>query len=83
MNGSLFVQNGASMIIGCNPDSFPCIDDSSATSTDSVSGNLVATQPLGLVVHNTTVSGNAIESGGGGGHLRFDARDIRRVRVAT
>jgi hypothetical protein len=67
VNGSLQVQNGATLILGCNPESFSCIDDPNGTSVDNVSGNLIADQPLGLVVHNTTVGGNAIENGGGGG----------------
>ena len=67
VNGSILVQKGASLLVGCNPDSFPCFDDASATTTISVSGNLLATQPLGVVVHNTTVNGNAIVHGGGGG----------------
>jgi hypothetical protein len=67
VNGSLLVKPGAALIMGCNPDSFPCIDDATATSLESVSGNLVATHPLGLVMHNTTIQGNAHENGGGGG----------------
>lgn len=67
VKGNLLVQNGATLIVGCNPVSFPCIDDPGGTSQESVWGNLIANQPLGLVVHNTTINGNAIESGGGGG----------------
>jgi hypothetical protein len=67
VNGNLMVQKGGTMLIGCNPDSFPCFDDPSATTTVSVTGNLLASQPLGVVVHNTTVQGNAMVQGGGGG----------------
>lgn len=71
VDGSLFVKPGATLIMGCNPDSFPCIDDNpndpTLTSLESVSGNLVANHPLGLVMHNTTIQGNALEHGGGGG----------------
>jgi hypothetical protein len=70
--GNLTVRNGGSLIMGCLPSSFPCFDDPSQenptlSSADHVSGHLVATSPLGVIVHNTRIDGNVIETGGGGG----------------
>jgi hypothetical protein len=72
VRGNLEIQNGAAMILGCDPQSFPCIDDPhpespTLASAAHVSGNLIEQQPLGVVVHNTTIDGNVVESGGGGG----------------
>ena len=73
VNGNVLVQKGATLILGCLPTSFPCFDDPftngqpTLSSPGSVSGNLIATQPLGVIVHNTTIQGHVTENGGGGG----------------
>jgi len=72
VRGNLQVQNGASMILGCDPQSFPCLDDPNSeaptlSSQSRVSGNLIEQQPLGVVMHNDIVNGNISENGGGGG----------------
>jgi hypothetical protein len=71
VNGNVLVQDGGTLILGCIPTSFPCFDDQgevpSLSSHGSVSGNLVATQPLGVIVHNTDIGGSVTETGGGGG----------------
>lgn len=73
VNGNVLVQKGATLILGCLPTSFPCFDDPftggvpSLSSAGSVSGNLIATEPLGVIVHNTTIQGHVTENGGGGG----------------
>ena len=73
VNGNVLVQSGAALLLGCIPTSFPCFDDPftdgnpSLSSAGTVSGNLVATQPLGVIVHNTTIGGSVTENGGGGG----------------
>jgi hypothetical protein len=67
VTGNILVKSGGTLILGCNPDSFPCFDDPDATTLGDVSGSLVALTPLGVVVHNTTVHHDAIVSGGGGG----------------
>jgi hypothetical protein len=57
------------------PD-FPCDDDPNAfggtnvptlSATEHIGGNLISDNPLGTVVHNTTVGGNVVEDGGGDG----------------
>jgi hypothetical protein len=72
VDGNLRVQQGATLLLGCDPQSFPCIDDPkpeqpTLSSQGVVNGNLSEQQPLGVVVHNTTIAGNVKETGGGGG----------------
>ena len=62
---------GAMSIIDV-PD-FPCADDPNAATAptlntnDVVDGNLIAYNPLGVVLHNSTIRGNVVELGGGAG----------------
>ena len=68
VEGNLKVQRGATLILGCEPSpDFPCLGDPNVSSHGSVSGNLSAQQPLGVVVHSSTIDGNVQEVGGGGG----------------
>src|SRR5260370_13594136 len=47
--------------------SLPCLGYPSNTRHGSVSGNVSAQHPLGVVVHSSTIDGNVQEVGGGGG----------------
>jgi hypothetical protein len=72
VRGNVRVGKGATAIIGCHPVSFSCIDDPNNGSTgvgshDRIGGDLTSSQPLGVIVHNTDVGGDILESGGGGG----------------
>ena len=68
VQGNLRVRPGATLILGCEPQSaYVCLDNSAGSSQGSVSGNLSAEQPLGVVVHSSTINGNVQETGGGGG----------------
>jgi hypothetical protein len=72
VRGNLQVQPGATMLLGCDPQSFPCLDDPnseapSLASQTHIYGNLTEQQPLGVVMHNDIVDGNIGQSGGGGG----------------
>jgi hypothetical protein len=71
VRGNLSVGRGALMYLGCIPRSFPCFDDHqkppTLSSASTIEGNLSETQPLGVVVHNSTIGGNVKETGGGGG----------------
>jgi hypothetical protein len=68
VQGNLTVQHGATLILGCEPSpDAPCLDSKTVGSQGSVSGNLSSQQPLGVVVHNSTIGGNVQETGGGGG----------------
>jgi hypothetical protein len=76
ITGNLVVDRGAVVFLGCkaNPNhtGIPCQDDPNMkhptlTSHDVVTGSIIETSPLGVVVHNTSVGHNVTESGGGGG----------------
>jgi hypothetical protein len=53
VRGNLFVGRGALMYLGCIPR-IKCFDDPTLSSASTVEGNLSETQPLGVVVHNST-----------------------------
>jgi hypothetical protein len=66
------VLKNATLFLGCLATSQPCIDDPHPNeptlgSADKIRGSLWESQPLGVVVHNTTIGGNVKEQGGGGG----------------
>ncbi len=72
VRGNLEVQSGASLLLGCEPGHFTCLDDPAPedptlSSQGQVSGNLIEQEPLGVVVHNSIIDGNVQETGGGGG----------------
>ena len=70
--GNIFVHKGATLILGCEPKAFPCLDDPhpkrpTLASHSTVDGSLIATRALGVVVHNSWFGDNIIQLGGGGG----------------
>ncbi len=82
VGGNLILQRGASLAMGCDREydhafgqssaNFACVDDPhpnrpTLSSHDIVYGSLIARDPLGIVVHNSTIHGNVTETGGGGG----------------
>jgi hypothetical protein len=71
VDGDLVAGTGAALILGCEPSHFDCLDGvgagTSLQSTTTVHGSLTATDPLGVVVHHSTVDGNLVSSGGGPG----------------
>jgi hypothetical protein len=72
VDGNIDVDSGATLLLGCEAAHFACIDDPNQknptlNSPDTVKGSVVATDPLGVVIHVTTIGGDATQSGGGGG----------------
>jgi hypothetical protein len=73
VHGNVLVGTGATAILGCFATSSPCNDDPNKNtnptlnSPDVVDGDLIATNALGVLVHDTTIVGDVRESGGGGG----------------
>jgi hypothetical protein len=70
--GDVFVQRGATLLAGCFPTSFPCIDDPNQMSptlsmAPHIGRNLTESSPLGVVVHDAWIGGDVSEFGGGGG----------------
>ena len=67
VDGDLTAAAGASVVLGCDPVHLPCLDSPTGASTTIVHGSLEATDPLGVVLHDSTVDGDLVSSGGGGG----------------
>jgi hypothetical protein len=65
------VGRAATLILGCEPNFFTCVDDTgkvpSLQSRGTIGGSLLASQPLGILLHNSSVAGLVTENGGGGG----------------
>jgi hypothetical protein len=67
VQGSISVTSGGTLILGCFVSSFPCADSASLNSPATVQGSIDATGALGVVVHDTTIGADAVQTGGGGG----------------
>jgi hypothetical protein len=72
VDGNMNVASGATLLLGCEASEFACVDDPNQSaptlnSADTVQGSIVSTAALGVVVHNTTVGADVIQTGGGGG----------------
>jgi hypothetical protein len=72
VSGDVNINSGATLLLGCNPTSSPCIDDPNPkhptlTSKGHVTGDLIATAPLGVIIHTSTIGGDLRQTGGGGG----------------
>jgi hypothetical protein len=72
LGGDLTVLRGGTLILGCEAAHFACIDDPNQKnptldSSSSVGGDLIARHALGVIVHASTIGGNVVERGGGGG----------------
>jgi hypothetical protein len=77
VQGSIYVNDGASLVLGCEPNYFPCSDDpvsdegapgpGTFSVRDVVWGDIIGSDSLGIVVHNSVILGSVDELGGGGG----------------
>jgi hypothetical protein len=69
VDGNLTVDTAGELILGCEPNFFPCLDDNSntLTGTATVGKNLTGSGALAMIVHASSIMGNVSESGGGGG----------------
>ncbi len=73
VDGNITVASGGTLVLGCIASSFPCFDDPdmaapTLASPATVQGSISATGALGVVVHNTTIGTDAVQTGGGGGN---------------
>jgi hypothetical protein len=80
VNGNITVWVQGTAILGCDPQSFACLDDPDQNNPTmfaalTVSGSIKEQQPLGVVIHNATIGGDVNETGGGGG-LTCDPQGI-------
>jgi hypothetical protein len=62
VKGNVFVGERATLLLGCSPG-LGCVN----TTFDTVKGNLVTDQALGVVLHSDVIGGNVEIDGGGGG----------------
>ena len=67
VQGDVHVQSGGTLLAGCNPFGFTCIDNPDGFSSTHIMGNLIETQPLGVVLHGVSIGGNVVQAGGGPG----------------
>jgi hypothetical protein len=72
VKGNIYVRAGAVAVLGCNPANFACLDDPNQnqptlSSHVTVGLDLRSNLALGVIVHNFTVGGDVIQTGGGGG----------------
>lgn len=76
---NLTVQANGVLVLGCEPEAFICINDpdqevGTLTTNDRVGGNLTAENSLAVLAHHSTIGGNVVLAGGGGG-LNCDPQD--------
>jgi hypothetical protein len=76
VNGNLAVQAGSTVLLGCDPQSFTCLDDPAGknpeeaptlSSRSQIFGNVTGRSALSIIVHNDRISGNITQTEGGGG----------------
>ncbi len=72
VTGNIKVRAGGTLLLGCFASSSPCLDDPDQENPTlngpaTVGGNLIATNALGVVVHNASIGRNVIQHHGGGG----------------
>lgn len=69
VGGDVRVGKGAVLILGCSPNS-SCSGSKTAPpgiSSATIKGSVTANQPLGVVVHSSSIGGDFTVTGGGGG----------------
>jgi len=81
VGGNLIVQSDAAIALGCEPAAFTCANDpdqseggGTLSTHHTIGGNLVSTGALAVIVHASSIDGNAVIIGGGGG-ANCDLRD--------
>jgi len=72
VTGNIYVRAGAAAVLGCNPANFACLDDPSQShptlsSHVTIGLDLRSNLALGVIMHNFSVGGDVIQTGGGGG----------------
>jgi hypothetical protein len=72
VRGAIHVGAGATLLMGCDPQSFACLDDPhqsapTLSSHASVGGDMSSARALGVIVHNASIGGDVSQFAGGGG----------------
>lgn len=68
VQGNVFVVENGTALLGCENPAFTCFDDGTATSGVTVGGSIEATNALGVILHASTIGGDIVQTGGGGGN---------------
>ena len=67
----LHVGRNAILVLGCEPQAFPCFNDNqehpTMSTNDEIGGNLTAEGAFTIIVHLTQIGMNIVQTGGGGG----------------
>ena len=89
VRGNILVDNGATLFLGCFASSSPCNDDPNKNtnptlnSPDVVNGDVIATNALALIVHDSTIVGDLRDSGGGGGAFSGSGKNCTPTGIFT
>jgi hypothetical protein len=77
VTGNVFVEQGASLVLGCEPNHAPCSDDpvsdagapgpGTLSSHSVIGGTIHANGALSVLLHSDVIEGSIIQNGGGGG----------------
>jgi hypothetical protein len=67
VEGTVKVEKEGTLYLGCETGDYDCFDGTEGTSSSRVTGNLIAKDALGVVVHDSVIEGTIKQSGGGGG----------------
>ena len=65
--GNLSVGANSVLVLGCDSEAFPCMDNPAGFASATIAGNLSASGALSEIGHDTAVAGNLTVLGGGGG----------------
>ena len=79
VGGDLEVHSKGVLVLGCEPEAFPCFNDpdqvvGTMRTRHVIKGDLEAERALAVIVHKSTIKGDAIVNRGGGG-VNCDPRD--------
>jgi hypothetical protein len=72
VDGNITVSTGAALLLGCEAFEFACIDDPDQASptlnaSETVMGSIISNGDLGVIIHNSTVGDDVVETNAGPG----------------
>ena len=72
VEGNISVGSGSTLFLGCEANHFNCFDDPNQvaptlSSSDTVDGSVTGAGALGIVIHDSAIGNDVVETGGGGG----------------
>jgi hypothetical protein len=75
VGGDVRVQRDGILILGCEPNAFPCFNDPNGNTggtpgmqtNDTIGHNLIASDAMMVLLHRNRIGGSVTQQGGGGG----------------